>query len=139
METHLWKINKEKLAKSNLAQYSNFIKKNYKINSDNDFNKIWKWSINNPGIFWKSIWEFTEVKGDLGNILFQESNVFFKNKFFSNTKLNYAENLLKKNNMETAIVFKSENGFKAELSWKNLNLNVSGSDKQFLKILVSKF
>ena len=125
METHLWKINKEKLAKSNLAQYSNFIKKNYKINSDNDFNKIWKWSINNPGIFWKSIWEFTEVKGDLGNILFQESNVFFKNKFFSNTKLNYAENLLKKNNMETAIVFKSENGFKAELSWKNLNLNVS--------------
>ena len=125
METHLWKINKEKLAKSNLAQYSNFIKKNYKINSDNDFNKIWKWSINNPGIFWKSIWEFTEVKGDLGNILFQESNVFFKNKFFSNTKLNYAENLLKKNNTETAIVFKSENGFKTELSWKNLNLNVS--------------
>ena len=125
MQTHLWKINKEKLAKSNLAQYSNFIKKNYKINSDNDFNKIWKWSINNPGIFWKSIWEFTEVKGDLGNILFQESNVFFKNKFFSNTKLNYAENLLKKNNMETAIVFKSENGFKTELSWKNLNLNVS--------------
>ena len=125
MQTHLWKINKEKLAKSNLARYSNFIKKNYKINSDNDFNKIWKWSINNPGIFWKSIWEFTEVKGDLGNILFQESNVFFKNKFFSNTKLNYAENLLKKNNTETAIVFKSENGFKTELSWKNLNLNVS--------------
>ncbi len=125
MQTHLWKINKEKLAKSNLAQYSNFIKKNYKINSDNDFNKIWKWSINNPGIFWKSIWEFTDVKGDLGNILFQESNVFFKNKFFSNTKLNYAENLLKKNNTESAIVFKSENGYKTELSWKNLNLNVS--------------
>ncbi len=125
MKTHLWKINKEKLAKSNLAQYSNFIKKNYKINSDNDFNKIWKWSINNPGIFWKSIWEFTDVKGDLGNILFQESNVFFKNKFFSNTKLNYAENLLKKNNTESAIVFKSENGYKTELSWKNLNLNVS--------------
>ena len=31
METYLWKINKEKLNKTNLAFYSNFINKNYKI------------------------------------------------------------------------------------------------------------
>ena len=81
METYLWKINKEKLKKTNLALYSNFIKKNYKINSGNDFNKIWKWSVDNPKIFWKSIWDFTKVKGNLGNILLQESDIFFKNKF----------------------------------------------------------
>ena len=124
METYLWKINKEKLNETNLALYSDFIKKNYKISSCGNFNKIWKWSVDNPKIFWKSIWDFTKVKGKLGNILLQESDVFFKNKFFTDTKLNYAENLLKKNNVEPAIIFKSENGYKTILSWKDLNLNV---------------
>ncbi|HJO77663.1 MAG TPA: acetoacetate--CoA ligase [Pelagibacteraceae bacterium] len=125
MKSYLWKISKEKLNKTNLAQYSNFIKQNYNINSGNDFNKIWKWSIDNPKIFWKSIWDFTKVKGDLGNILLQKSDIFFKNKFFPDTKLSYAENLLKKNNAEPAIIFKSENEYKAVLSWKDLNSNVA--------------
>ena len=64
MESYLWKISKEKLNKTNLAQYSNFIKHNYKINSGIDFNQIWQWSVNNPEIFWKSIWDFTKVKGE---------------------------------------------------------------------------
>ena len=97
MKTYLWKINKEKQKKTNLALYSNFIKKKYKVNSDNDFNKIWKWSVDNPKIFWKSIWDFTKVKGEQGNNLLQKSNIFFKNKFFPEAKLSYAENLLKKN------------------------------------------
>ena len=125
METYLWKINKEKLNKTNLALYSDFIKKNYKINSGNDFNKIWKWSVENPKIFWKSIWDFTKVKGDLGNILLKESDIFYNNKFFPDARLNYAKNLLKKNNEKKSIIFKSENGYKTDLSWKNLNLHVA--------------
>jgi len=125
MSTHIWKINKEELKKTNLALYSNFIKKKYKINSGNDFNKIWKWSINNPEIFWKSIWDFTKVKGELGNVLLKESKIFHKNKFFPKARLNYAKNLLKKNNEQESIIFRSENGYKTTLSWKNLNLNVA--------------
>ena len=125
MGTYLWKINKSKLNKTNLALYSNFIKKHYKVNSNNNFNKIWKWSVDNPKFFWKSIWDFTKVKGELGNILLQESDIFFKNKFFYDTRLSYAENLLKKNNKNPAIIFKSENGYKTILSWKDLNFNVA--------------
>ena len=125
MKTYLWKINKGKLNKTNLALYSNFIKKKYKVSSGNDFNKIWKWSVDNPKIFWKSIWDFTKVKGDLGNTLLKESNIFYKNRFFPDARLNYAKNLLKKNNEKKSIIFKSENGYKTALSWKNLNLNVT--------------
>ena len=125
MGTYLWKINKRRLNKTNLALYSNFIKKHYKVNSNNNFNKIWKWSVDNPKFFWKSIWDFTKVKGELGNILLQESDIFFKNKFFYDTRLSYAENLLKKNNKNPAIIFKSENGYKTILSWKDLNFNVA--------------
>ena len=96
MTNYLWKIDEEKLNKTNLFLYSNFIKQKYKINVDNDYNKIWKWSVNNPKFFWKSIWDFTSVKGQQGNILLQQSKIFYKNKFFPDSKLNYAENLLKK-------------------------------------------
>ena len=125
MKTYLWKIDKKKLNKTNLVKYSDFIKKNYKVHSDNDFNKIWKWSIDNPKIFWKSVWDFTQVKGQQGNNLLRESDIFFDNRFFPDAKLNYAENLLKKNNDELSIIFKSENGYKNNLSWKNLKLNVA--------------
>ena len=62
MTNYLWKIDEEKLNKTNLFLYSNFIKQKYKINVDNDYSKIWKWSVNNPKFFWKSIWDFTSVK-----------------------------------------------------------------------------
>ena len=125
MDTYLWKLKKEKLYKTNLFLYSNFIKENFKIDSNCNFNKIWEWSIENPKIFWKSIWDFTKVKGILGNTLLQESKIFYKNRFFPDSKLNYTENLLKKNDTMPAIIFKSENGYKTVLSWKNLNLNVA--------------
>jgi len=125
MKNHLWRISKEKLNKTNLTQYCSFIKKSYKFSAGDDFNKIWQWSIDNQEIFWKSIWDFTKVKGKSGNILLKKSSIFFKNRFFPQAKLNYAQNLLKKNNTDPAIIFKSENGYKTILSWKNLNLNVA--------------
>ena len=125
MKSYLWKISDKKLKETNLASYSKFIKENYKANFGNDFNKIWKWSIQNTKEFWKSVWEFTEVKGNIGKILLKKSNIFINNKFFPDAKLNYAENLLKKNNLEPAIIFKSENGYRTVLSWKELNLNVA--------------
>ena len=63
MDNYQWKIKKEKLNKTNLFLYSDFIKQNYNIDAKDDFNRIWKWSIENPKFFWKSIWDFTKVKG----------------------------------------------------------------------------
>ena len=96
MKTYLWKLKNKKIKRTNLFHYSEYIKKNYKFDANNDFSKLWQWSIDNPKIFWKSIWEFTKIKGKLGKNLLNKSDVFIKNKFFTDTKLNYAENLLKK-------------------------------------------
>jgi len=125
MNSQIWKIKDKKLNNTNLFLYSEFIKKKYKIEIENDFNKVWKWSVENPRYFWKSIWDFTGVKGKLGKVFLKDSETFFKNKFFPDAKLNYAENILKKNNSDPAIIFKSENGYKTTLSWQNLNINVS--------------
>ena len=129
MSSKIWEIKKDKLKETNLYTYSNFVSKKFKLHFNNDFNKLWGWSIENPVNFWKSIWEFTNVKGDLGSVFLQKSNIFYKNKFFLDSKLNYAQNLLSKNDAKPAIIFKSENSFRSEISWHDLNINVAKISK----------
>ena len=124
MSRLLWKLREGKLNKTNLFLYSNFIKKNFKIDTNNDFSKLWKWSVENTTDFWKSIWDFTEVKGKKGKIFLEKSEIFYKNKFFPDAELNYTENLLKKIDKKSAIIFRSENGYKTDLSWEKLHTNV---------------
>ena len=83
MNRHLWKIEKGRLKETNLAKYSNFIKKNCNVNLANNFDKIWQWSIDNPKIFWKSVWNFTGVKGYQGKNILQESKIKFKKRIKS--------------------------------------------------------
>ena len=65
----LWKYSDEKLRKSNLFKFEKFLKKKYGLNHNNNYEKLWKWTVENPAEFWKSIWEFSKVKGQLGNKL----------------------------------------------------------------------
>ena len=124
MNNYLWKINKKKLLKTNLSEYADFLKKNYKFKVNNNFDQLWKWSIKNPKFFWSSIWDFTKIVGFKGDIILKKSKIFYKNKFFPTSKINYAKNILIKNNNKPAIIFKSENEYRTEVTWKKLNLNV---------------
>ena len=59
----LWKANRIQKDNSNLFKYERFVSSKYKFNSNKNFKKLLKWSINNPKDFWNSIWEFSKVKG----------------------------------------------------------------------------
>ena len=132
MNKKLWEASNAQKKKSLLSSYEQFISKRYKKNFNQKYESILKWSIKNPGDFWSSIWDFSEVKGFKSKIKIKKSKIFYKNKFLPNSKLNFAENLLPKNNKDKAITFISENSFREERSWQELNLNVSKISK-FLK------
>jgi len=120
----LWKANQIQKDNSNLSKYEKFVSSKYKFKSNKNFKKLLNWSINNPKDFWNSIWEFSKIKGLKKNNL-EKSNTFFKNKFLKNSKLNFAENLLSKNDDSKAITFISENGTKKVRTWRELNKNVN--------------
>jgi len=119
----LWKAKKLQKNLSNLFRYEKFLHLKYKFTVTQKFFKLHKWSINNPKKFWSSIWDFGKVKG-IKVEKYKKSNIFFKNKFFKNSKLNFAENLLSKNDHSRAITFISENGYKKYITWRQLNSNV---------------
>ena len=119
----LWKANQSQKNISNLFRYEKFLFSKYKFKITQRYSKILKWSIDNPKKFWNSIWEFSKVKG-IKNQKYEKSNIFFKNKFLRNSKLNFAENLLSKNDNSKAITFINENNIKKIRTWNDLNNNV---------------
>ena len=119
----LWKAKQSQIDKSNLFRYEKFLFSKYKFKVRQNYSRLLKWSIDNPRKFWSSIWDFTEVKGKKSQ-KFEKSNIFFKNKFLKNSKLNFAENLLSKNDNSKAITFINENNIKKVRTWRELNNNV---------------
>ncbi|MBO41488.1 MAG: acetoacetate--CoA ligase, partial [Pelagibacteraceae bacterium] len=124
MSKKLWEASQTKKKRSNLYKYEKFLSKKYNLNIKQNYSRILKWTINNPNKFWSSIWDFAEVKGIKKEKSYL-SKILFKSKFLINSKLNFAENLLSKNDNSKAITFISENGYREVRSWRDLNLNVN--------------
>ncbi len=120
MEKFLWKPSDTKKEESLLEDFSKFI--NFKSNYN--FRKLWKWSIEHPEEFWSKFWDYSKIIGNKGKEIIKYSKTFNKTKFFPDSKLNYAENILKKRSSEIAISFLSEKGFEEEISWEQLYIKV---------------
>ena len=128
----LWSASKSEIANSNLANYEGYISQKYNQKFKGNYKNILTWSIKNSAKFWESIWDYSKVKGNKGSINLKKSKTFYKNYFLSDYKLNFAENLLSKNDNSKAITFISENGYKEKRTWKQLNIN-SNKIISFLK------
>ena len=130
MNKVLWRASTKQKKKSNLHNYEKYLKNNYNYSPNGTYSNLLKWSIKNSKDFWSSIWDYTEVKGNksLKTIL---SKKLYKSKFLSKSKLNFAENILKKQDKDKAITFISENGYKEIKTWIELNRSVSKVSKFF--------
>ena len=137
MNKKLWEASVSQKTNSLLYKYEQFASKKFNKKFNRKYEDILKWSIKNAGDFWSSYWDFSEIKGLKSKIKIRKSKIFYKNIFLPNTKLNFAENLLSKNNQDKAVTFISENGFREERSWCDLKKNVS-KISQFLKSIKIK-
>ncbi len=128
MNKPLWKPSLNEKENSLLMEFSKFVGLQPK-----SFNDIWKWSVKNPKIFWSKFWDYSKIIGDKGKKIINTNEIFNETKFFPDSKLNYAENILKKRNDETAIGFLSESGHKEKITWNQLYFKVCKLSKYLKK------
>ena len=138
MSLKLWEASKKTKKESELFAFEKFISKKLNKKFQNDYKKIHEWSVKNSPDFWNIFWEFSRVKGFKSKIKIKKSNIFYKNAFLPQSKLNFGENLLSKNNKEKAVTFISENGFREIRNWNELNQNVSKILKFLKEIKIKK-
>ena len=109
MEKILWRPSEKRIKSTNLYRFIRFINKKFDLDFTG-YESLYRWSINNIPDFWASFWEFAGIKtskpynrviDDLGKMPGAE--------WFTGSRLNFAENLLRYRDDEPALVFKGEN------------------------------
>ncbi|MDY0009978.1 MAG: AMP-binding protein, partial [Bdellovibrionales bacterium] len=82
--------------------------------------EIWQWSTANRDLFWARLWDFCGVIGDRGPTVFAPGAKFQEGRFFPDSKINFAENLLRRRDDALAIVFRGEDKVERKLTFRDL-------------------
>ncbi|MGH7006693.1 MAG: AMP-binding protein, partial [Alphaproteobacteria bacterium] len=91
-----------------------------------DYDTLWSWSVNNLEKFWTAVWDFSGVKAETrGARTLVDGGKMPGARFFPDAKLNFAENLLRHEGGEEAIIFRGEDKVERRLTWDDLHALVS--------------
>ena len=121
----LWSPSDERVKSSQMCKFIKIINEKNNLNIQN-FTDLHTWSIEDKADFWSAIWDFFNVIGSKGmDPYINPINKMPGSKFFPNGKVNYAENMLSGDASGPAIVFKSEDKIRKEVSWKELKVQVA--------------
>ncbi len=119
METPLWIPSEARVSQSNLTSFTRYIEDllNKKISS---YQELHEWSVSNPEEFWKSIWIISGIIHSKSYSSVLTGKEMFGSKWFEGAELNFAENLLRYRDEQTAIISARENSPTIRLTYSEL-------------------
>ena len=85
------------------------------------YRDLHRYSVENPAEFWRAVWDFCAIVGTPGDTAVEKIDLLPGARWFPEARLNFAENLLRHRDDQTAILFKSETGETARYSFKELH------------------
>ena len=114
----LWTPSAQRVASSELARFM-------KLAGRASYEELHRWSIERSAEFWELVWRFGEVRGEMGQRRVIDADRMPGARWFPDARLNYAENLLPRDDDHPAIIFRNERGERRELSWRALRREVA--------------
>jgi acetoacetyl-CoA synthetase len=127
----LWNPSDEIKEKANLTAYLRWLNNRGLLFSD--YHKLWEWSVASPEEFWKSLWQYFDIRHEGEITAVMQGSRMPHISWFEGTYLNYAEHIFRKNTTRyPAVISLDEQGKVKEITWQELVNNVS-SLQQFLK------
>ena len=125
MPKELWKPNTKQISETNMmVLYQRIFGKNIKDSNFFDYSLLHKWSLNNPDKFWDLVWDDAGIIGNKGKIIINHFEDLLDSQFFPDSKINFAENLLKGDENSQAIVFYGEGKDRFSLTLSELKSKV---------------
>ncbi len=91
-----------------------------------DYAALYDWSIREPEQFWREVWTFCGVIADRqGDVALEHRDRMPGARWFPQARLNFAENLLRRRDRETALVFWGEDRVTSSITFAELRHEVS--------------
>ena len=125
-EQPLWRPSPEKVAITNMTRFANDASSRWGRVFD-DYAGFHQWSVETPGEFWTSIWDWTGVigTGSLDPVVVNPGQMPGA-RWFPETRLNFARNLLRRQDSAPALIFRAEDKVARSLSHAELYRQVAG-------------
>jgi len=121
----LWHPSVERVAGANLTRFTEEARRRWGIPVP-DYPALYQWSIEKPAQFWSSVWDFCGVIGERGgDAALIHGERMPGARWFPEARLNFAENLLRRRDSSSALVFWGENRVQRTLSHGELHDQVS--------------
>ena len=116
----IWSPSPERIERAKLTRFMRFVRERYHAPVP-DYASLHRWSIEFPENFWSALWDFCEVCAQArATQIIEDGNRMPGARWFSEARLNYAENLLRRDDDTPAIIFRNERGQRRQLSWREL-------------------
>jgi acetoacetyl-CoA synthetase len=90
-----------------------------------DYASLYRFSIDRPQDFWRSMWEFGGILGTRGERVVESPGGMFGTRHFPDGRLNFAENVLRRTDDSAAIVFNGEGQRRRTLTFAELRRDVA--------------
>jgi len=125
MNQPLWKPSAKAIAASNMTAFMRAVERAHGVRVA-DYAGLYDWSIREPAKFWRLVWEFCGViAASQGDITLENPQSMPGARWFPQAQLNFAENLLRRSDDQTAIVFWGEDKVHGSVTFAELRQEVS--------------
>ena len=116
----LWKPSEERIQNTNMYRFMNFVNSKFDQNFS-EYDHLYRWSITHIPDFWAATWEFVKIKSTKPyDQVIDDVTKMPGAKWFSGSRLNFAENLLRYRDQQTALVFRGEDQVTRKMSYEVL-------------------
>ena len=133
MKDPLWVPSKERIRDSLMYEFMQGCPEKF----DSYFD-LHEWSIRDMESFWSQFWDFSNIKYSKSYDSVLKNPIMPGAEWFSGSELNYAENLLKGDSNQVAVISLGETGSAKYMTFRELNLKVSSVQKGLANLGVKK-
>jgi acetoacetyl-CoA synthetase len=121
----LWRPSAERIATAEITRFTAFVNQTWNARAV-DYPSLHHWSVRYPEQFWDAVWGFAGIVAETkGDTVVEKEHRMPGARWFSEARLNYAENLLRRRDDAEAIVFWGEDRVRRSLSHARLYDTVS--------------
>ena len=125
MNKPLWIPRTENIENANITRFADFVNEHWDADV-NAFDSLHHWSVHRSESFWKSIWDFCEVRSSKTSSTIVENQDRMPGAvWFPDATFNFTENLLRRNDDHPAIIFRGEGKSDRTITYSRLNSAVN--------------
>ncbi|MEP5731208.1 MAG: acetoacetate--CoA ligase [Sulfitobacter sp.] len=136
----LWAPSQERYEASTMAQFERYLGKTQGLTFE-DYNAMWRWSIDDLDGFWGAIWDFFDIQASKKPDVMIAKRQMPDMSWCPGAMLNYVDNILKHaegREDHTAVIVRSETFGRTQMSWGVLRDRVASVAAKFRSMGVTQ-